>query len=59
MIYLVRHGQTIANTKSLYCGANDSPLTELGIEQSLNAVNKLKEYDIDVSIPVSVIDVST
>lgn len=34
MIYLVRHGQTVFNTRLLIQGRCDSPLTDLGREQA-------------------------
>ena len=35
--YMIRHGQTVANLHELMAGSLDSPLTELGIEQAINA----------------------
>lgn len=32
-VYLIRHGQTIANEQRLYCGQTDVPLTEDGIQE--------------------------
>lgn len=32
-IYLIRHGQTEANEKRLYCGSTDLPLSQSGIAQ--------------------------
>lgn len=32
-IYLIRHGKTLANERSLYCGSTDLPLSEAGISQ--------------------------
>ena len=32
-LYLLRHGQTLFNSKHLISGWSDSPLTEKGIEQ--------------------------
>ena len=29
-IYLIRHGKTAANERSLYCGRTDLPLSQLG-----------------------------
>lgn len=42
MIYLIRHGETEANVKHIYCGSTDLPLSETGVE-------KLKElrYEVD------------
>ena len=33
MIYLIRHGQTEANIKHIYCGSTDLPLSETGVEK--------------------------
>lgn len=43
-IYFVRHGETIWNTKKIFQGIKNSPLTELGKEQT----KKLKEHLKDV-----------
>lgn len=40
-LYLIRHGQTMANVKYIYCGSTDLPLSEEGIE-------KLKEFHYSV-----------
>ena len=32
-LYLIRHGQTMANVKYIYCGSTDLPLSEEGIEK--------------------------
>lgn len=32
ILHLIRHGQTLANQKRLYCGKTDLPLTQEGIE---------------------------
>ncbi len=39
-LFLIRHGQSVANTKMLICGQSDSPLTDLGREQG----RKLRPY---------------
>ena len=36
-LYLLRHGQTLFNSKHLISGWSDSPLTEKGIEQAKRA----------------------
>lgn len=36
-LYLLRHGQTLFNSKHLISGWSDSPLTEKGIEQARRA----------------------
>ena len=33
MIYLIRHGETEANIKHVYCGSTDLPLSEVGVEK--------------------------
>lgn len=50
MIYLVRHGQTKCNAERKYYGATESPLTEIGMEQSSKAIKSLSQYHIDVII---------
>ncbi|MBD7913527.1 histidine phosphatase family protein [Clostridium sp. Sa3CUN1] len=38
IIYLIRHGKTIANERKLYCGKTDLPLSDIGIRE----IEKLK-----------------
>ncbi len=50
-LYLCRHGQTEFNIKGLAQGRCDSPLTELGVKQALNArdyfiKNKIEYSDV-------------
>jgi len=33
MIYLIRHGETEANIKNIYCGSTDLPLSKAGVEK--------------------------
>ena len=40
-IWIARHGQSEANTKGLFCGQSESPLTELGREQSRALARRL------------------
>lgn len=42
-VYLIRHGRTTGNENFLYCGWDDTPLSEGGIEQLKEMVNT-KEY---------------
>ena len=42
-IYLVRHGETIANRDGRWLGRSDSPLTERGVAQSLAFAGALAE----------------
>jgi alpha-ribazole phosphatase len=44
-IYLMRHGQTMANQEQRYLGSSESPLTELGIGQH----QRIREHLKDVS----------
>lgn len=46
--YLARHGQTVWNTMGQTQGHENSPLTELGIQQAKDLAEALKEYPIDV-----------
>ena len=46
-IYFVRHGQTIWNTEKRFQGFSDSPLTELGIEQTKLLGKKLENIEFD------------
>ncbi len=48
MIYLVRHGETTWNRVGRQQGHNDSPLTELGIEQARAAGRKLQRLIPDI-----------
>lgn len=44
---LVRHGQTVANTKHLLQGHSESPLTELGRQQARAVGERLRDERID------------
>ena len=46
-IYLVRHGETLANAEKRYLGRGSSPFTELGLGQNLRALSKLMQIDFD------------
>lgn len=46
-LYLMRHGQTLFNLRNKVQGWCDSPLTELGIEQSKIAGKVLKDIHFD------------
>ena len=48
MIYLVRHGETTWNRVGRRQGHNDSPLTELGIEQARAAGRVLQRAIADI-----------
>ncbi len=45
--YIARHGETEANTKKLYQGHFESPLTELGIQQAKELGERLKGVQFD------------
>lgn len=45
-LYLIRHGQTLFNQKHQIQGASDSPLTELGKEQAIQAKAYLDSLNI-------------
>lgn len=45
-LYLVRHGQTVFNTRGLIQGRSDSPLTDLGREQAWAAARWLRERGV-------------
>ncbi len=44
-LYLMRHGQTLANQEQRYLGSSESPLTELGIRQH----RRIQEQLVDVT----------
>ena len=46
-LYLMRHGQTLFNVRRKIQGWCDSPLTELGKQQALNAKENLKGISFD------------
>lgn len=46
MIYLVRHGESEANTKKRFSGITDVELTEKGVLQAVRAGKKLKDKTI-------------
>ncbi len=54
-LYLARHGESEANAKNIFCGANDSPLTELGKEQARQLGKKLHNKKIDGIISSSMV----
>ncbi len=45
--WFVRHGESFHNSKSLFCGSIDSPLTELGVNQSLHVAQFFVREQID------------
>ncbi len=46
-IYLIRHGQTIANANKKYLGRGHSPFSALGLEQNADALSKLNQEEVD------------
>ncbi len=46
-LYLVRHGQTVANAENTHAGHLDSPLTALGREQAQASAHLLTGVDFD------------
>lgn len=46
-LYLVRHGESVANLEGIYAGQMDTPLTDLGRQQALGAGDKLKDIQFD------------
>ena len=56
-LYFVRHGQCVANAEGVLAGRQDSPLTELGIEQAREEAVKIRNselvFDMIVSSPLS------
>lgn len=41
-LYFIRHGQSVMNVLSLCSGTEDTPLTEQGIQQAIDAGEKIK-----------------
>ena len=54
-LYLIRHGETVANTKRVFQGHFDSPLTEEGKQQAKKVALRLKDkkFDFVYSSPLS------
>ena len=46
-LYLIRHGESIANKERFYAGQTDVPLTELGREQAKELVPFLSHISFD------------
>ncbi|GAD90547.1 phosphoglycerate mutase family protein [Vibrio halioticoli NBRC 102217] len=46
-IFLLRHGQTQWNVEGRLQGQKNSPLTEMGVNQSVEASKLLNQYEID------------
>jgi len=56
-LYFIRHGETVWNVENKICGATDSPLTPLGIQQAKqaaeNIINEGIKADIILYSPLS------
>ena len=48
MLYVIRHGQVDTNIKNQVNGWNEEKLNSVGIQQSINAGNQLKNIKINV-----------
>ncbi|QRN86682.1 histidine phosphatase family protein [Clostridia bacterium] len=46
-LYLMRHGETVANKEQRYLGSSESPLTELGISQHHRIMNRLSDIEFE------------
>lgn len=46
-IYLIRHGETKANSEKRYLGHNHSPFTEDGLKQCKAIIEKLSDKELD------------
>jgi len=54
-VYLLRHGETLGNIEGRFSGVTDTPLSELGRDQSLRVKDKILGLDFDhvISSPLS------
>lgn len=54
-IYVIRHGQSVANAQRILAGHRESPLSALGEKQARDAAKVAESYDFDivVSSPMS------
>jgi 2,3-bisphosphoglycerate-dependent phosphoglycerate mutase len=55
MLILLRHGQSVFNKENIFTGWIDIPLSQEGIEESLQAAEALKGVEIDVVFSASLI----
>jgi broad specificity phosphatase PhoE len=46
-LFLVRHGQSLANAEHYFAGQGDAPLTELGRQQAMGIRDVLKDISFD------------
>ena len=49
-LYFVRHGETVWNAENKICGATDSPLTQLGLEQARDLGKAAVEQGIQADL---------
>lgn len=50
-IYLVRHGESVANTKSIYQGVTyDTPLSDLGVKQVQKLASRFQNVKLDMVV---------
>lgn len=49
-LYLVRHGESVANRDGVYAGDTDVPLTPLGEEQAQSLARRLAPYPLDLIV---------
>ena len=55
MIYLIRHGETEANIKHIYCGSTDLPLSEAGVRKlcerrDIPVIAELRQRALDADV---------
>jgi len=53
LVYLIRHGESVANTSKIMQGQFDSPLSEFGIQQAKALNSILPKFDCIYSSPLS------
>lgn len=51
-IYIIRHGQSVANAEEVIAGQQESPLSSLGEEQAVQVAEKLHSIDLIVTSPL-------
>lgn len=49
-LFLVRHGQTDANLRGVFCGLTDLPLTSLGVQQAGQVAQWLADVDFSHAV---------
>jgi len=48
-LFLVRHGETVANAEMKICGASESPLTDGGLRRVRELAEKIRAFPFDVA----------